>query len=78
MVLPLDKHQGIISVLIILHLNEHFGRPVSDNKLDVEHLAFEFCVAKFVDFRRNAVSIYSDDNVLNVRLDTNTLFDCFF
>ncbi len=78
MALPLDKHQRIVSVLVVLHLHKHFGRPIGDDKLDVEHLAFEFCVAKFVDFRRYAVSVDADDNALDVGLHPYTCFDCFF
>jgi len=36
--LPLDEHQRIVSVLIVLHLRKHFSRPIGDNKLDLEHL----------------------------------------
>lgn len=78
MALPLDEHQRIVSVFVVLHLHEHFRRPIGDNELDVEHLAFEFCIAKFVDFRRHAVSVDSDDNALDVGLHPYTFFDCFF
>jgi len=76
--LPLDKHQRIVSVLVVLHLHKHFGRPIGDDKLDVEHLAFKFCVAKFVDFRCYAVAVDSDSDVLNVGLYPYTFFYCFF
>ncbi|MGB9370926.1 MAG: hypothetical protein WCB79_03200 [Halobacteriota archaeon] len=33
-----SRSDGIVSVLIVLHLHEYLGHPVGDNKLDVEHL----------------------------------------
>jgi len=46
--LSLDKHQRIVCILIVLHLDEHFCRSIIHDKFDVEHFAFKLSIAKFI------------------------------